>query len=66
MREILPMGRNSKIKIAWTLYVEGNRTEERIYRNSWAVAYGLTSQSVSGRRKIGRPKAMRSWEEVCG
>lgn len=66
VREILPMSRYSNIKIGWALYLEGDRTEGRIYRNSWAVAYGLAYQSGSGRCKIGRLETMRSWEEVCG
>ena len=34
VREILPVGRNSNIKIGWELYIEGDMTEGRIYRNS--------------------------------
>ena len=37
------MDRNSNIKIGWALYVQGDRTEGRIHRNAWAVAYGLPS-----------------------
>lgn len=34
VREILPVGRNSNIKTGWELYIEGDMTEGRIYRNS--------------------------------